>query len=226
MFQDSSQTMIEKIDKAKISTIMDKHVYDRENIDIVILDFGGQYTHLIKRMLEELDINVEILPYTATYRQLLDFHVKGVILGGGPNSVYEKNAPICDLNILRSSKLKILGICYGHQLIAHQLDGYVKRGSKSEYGLAELIIDEPKDPLFYNIPSKLQVWASHTDEVEKLPLGGQTIAHSLNCSVEAFNIHNRIWGVQFHPEVSQTEYGYELLENFAIRISKCNRLQL
>ncbi len=224
--QDASHILLEKQYKSKVSTIMDKHIFDRDRIDIAVLDFGGQYTHLIKRMLDELDVNVEILPYTVNYRQLLEFHVKGVIFGGGPNSVYEPDAPRCDLDILRSERFKILGICYGHQLIAHQLDGVVRKGCRCEYGLAELIIDDVNDPLFHGFPARIQVWASHTDEVEKLPLGGRIIAHSLNCSIEAFNIHNRIWGVQFHPEVSQTEYGYELLENFAIKISKCNRIQL
>ncbi len=224
--QDASHLLVEKPDKIKVSMIMDKHIINREKLDIAVLDFGGQYTHLIKRMLDELDVDVEILPYNVNYRQLLDFHVKGVVFGGGPNSVYEENAPRCDLNILRNNQLKILGICYGHQLIAHQLDGVVKKGVRCEYGLAELIIDDVNDPLFQGLPDRIQVWASHTDEVERLPLGGKTIAHSLNCSIEAFNIHNRIWGVQFHPEVSQTEHGYELLENFAVKICKCNRIQL
>ncbi|WEU40317.1 MAG: glutamine-hydrolyzing GMP synthase [Candidatus Odinarchaeum yellowstonii] len=222
----ASQTLLEKSDRLKISMIMDRHILERDKLDIAILDFGGQYTHLIKRMLDELDVEVDILPYNVNYLQLLDLHVKGVIFGGGPNSVYEADSPRCDLNILRCNRFKILGICYGHQLIAHQLDGVVKKGVRCEYGLAELLIDDVNDPLFQGFPSRIQVWASHTDEVEKLPLGGKTIAHSLNCSIEAFNIHNRIWGVQFHPEVSQTEYGYELLENFAIKISKCNRIQI
>ncbi|MHA1754621.1 MAG: glutamine-hydrolyzing GMP synthase [Candidatus Odinarchaeia archaeon] len=223
MIKVENRLIDEKVVK-KISVIMDKHSYDRDAIDIVVLDFGGQYTHLIKRILDEIEVNVEILPHYTPHFKLLDFHVKGVVLGGGPNSVYAVNAPMCDLKILTNKKFKVLGICYGHQLIAYQLDGKVKRGSKSEYGLAELIIDDPKDPLFTDIPNKIQVWVSHTDEVEELPLGGVKIAHSKNCSIEAYNIHNRIWGVQFHPEVSQTEYGYQLFENFAFRICKCTKI--
>lgn len=226
MIQEPPKKILQKEVDKQISLIMDKHSYDRDAIDVAILDFGGQYTHLIKRKLEELDINVEILPHQTTHQQLLDFHVKAVILGGGPNSVYEPDAPRCDLDILKSRKLKILGICYGHQLIAHQLDGQVMKGLKSEYGTAELIIDDPKDPLFQDIPPRIQVWASHTDEVQQPPPGGKVIAHSANCVIEAYNIQNRIWGVQFHPEVSQTEYGYELLENFTVKIGKCYRIQL
>ncbi|MHA1410077.1 MAG: glutamine-hydrolyzing GMP synthase [Candidatus Odinarchaeia archaeon] len=210
--------------KRQISLIMDKHGYDRPAIDIVVLDFGGQYTHLIKRILEEIDVNVEILPHHTTAEILLKYNVKGVVLGGGPNSVYTDNAPRVDLDILTKKQFKVLGICYGHQLIAHQLDGVVTRGSKSEYGLAELIIDEPNDLLFEGIPDKINVWTSHTDEVEELPLGGKIIAHSENCNIESYNIHDKIWGVQFHPEVSQTEYGYELFENFAFKICKCSRV--
>jgi GMP synthase (glutamine-hydrolysing) len=223
MRQLNSMNTKEEVAK-QISLIMDKHAYLSGAIDIVVLDFGGQYTHLIKRILEEIEVNVEILPYNTPLEKLLDFHTKGIVLGGGPNSVYIENAPKINLNILNNRNLKILGICYGHQLIAHQLDGLVKKGDKSEYGLAELIIDDDKDLLFLGIPNKIKIWASHTDEIEELPLGGKIIAHSENCQIESFNIHNRIWGVQFHPEVSQTEYGYEIFENFAFKICKCRKI--
>ncbi|MHA1238369.1 MAG: glutamine-hydrolyzing GMP synthase [Candidatus Odinarchaeia archaeon] len=208
-----------------IKAIMDSYILNDKTIEVAILDFGGQYTHLIKRILDEVGAQVEILPYSVTVEQLERLGTKAVVLGGGPNSVYAENAPRCNLDILTNKRLKILGICYGHQLIAQQFDGKVIKSDVGEYGLVNLYIDDPNDPLFKDIPPVSTAWASHTDTVAAPPLGGKVIAHTDNCQIAAYNVKNRIWGVQFHPEVSQTEYGSKMFENFVFNIAKCTRIQ-
>ena len=189
---------------------------------IVILDFGSQYTQLIARRIRELNVYSEILPFNASVEEILKHNPKGIIFSGGPASVYEPDAPKPDEKVYDLG-LPILGICYGLQLITHQFGGEVIKADKHEYGKAELEVLDHED-LFYNIPHYTQVWMSHADKVVKLPEGFEVIGRTFNAPFAAVrNKEKKIWGVQFHPEVSHTLLGKEMLKNFAVRICKCKQ---
>ncbi|HHG74212.1 MAG TPA: glutamine-hydrolyzing GMP synthase, partial [Persephonella sp.] len=193
-----------------------------EHTGIVILDFGSQYTQLIARRIRELHIYSEILPYNATIDEIKKHRPKGIILSGGPASVYHPDAPkpderIFDLNV------PILGICYGLQLLTQHFGGEVVKAERHEYGRAELEILDHED-LFYGLPNEIHVWMSHGDRVTKLPEGFEPIARTYNAPFAAIrNREKKIWGVQFHPEVSHTYLGKEILKNFAVRICGCSQ---
>ena len=189
---------------------------------IVILDFGSQYTQLIARRIRELNVYSEILPFNASVEEILKHNPKGIIFSGGPASVYEPDVPKPDEKVYDLG-LPILGICYGLQLITHHFGGEVIKADKHEYGKAELEVLDHED-LFYNIPHYTQVWMSHADKVVKLPEGFEVIGRTFNAPFAALrNKEKKIWGVQFHPEVSHTLLGKEMLKNFAVRICKCKQ---
>jgi len=189
---------------------------------IVILDFGSQYTQLIARRIRELHIYSEILPFNASVEEIKSHNPKGIILSGGPASVYEKDAPFPDKRIFDLG-LPILGICYGLQLITHIFGGEVVKSDKHEYGKAEIDILDHED-LFYDLPNHMHVWMSHADKVIKLPEGFEVIARTFNAPYAAIrNKEKKIWGVQFHPEVSHTYLGKEILKNFSVRICGCSQ---
>lgn len=189
---------------------------------IVILDFGSQYTQLIARRIRELHIYSEILPYNTPVEEILKHNPKGIIFSGGPASVYEADAPKPDERIYDLG-LPILGICYGLQLITHHFGGEVVKADKHEYGKAEIQILNHED-LFYDIPEYTHVWMSHADKVVNLPEGFEVLARTFNAPYAAVrNKQKKIWGVQFHPEVSHTLLGKEILKNFAVRICGCNQ---
>ncbi len=193
-----------------------------EHQGIVILDFGSQYTQLIARRIRESHVFSEILPYNAPVEEIKKHNPKGIIFSGGPASVYEPDAPKPDPRVFELG-LPILGICYGLQLIVDHFGGKVIKAEKHEYGRAELEVLDHED-LFYNIPNYIHVWMSHADRVEKLPEGFETIARTFNAPYAAIrNKKQKIWGVQFHPEVSHTYLGKEILENFAVRICGCEQ---
>jgi len=189
---------------------------------IVILDFGSQYTQLIARRIRELNVYSEILPFNASVEEILKHNPKGIIFSGGPASVYEPDTPKPDEKVYDLG-LPILGICYGLQLITHHFGGEVIKADKHEYGKAELEVLDHED-LFYNIPHYTQVWMSHADKVVKLPEGFEVIGRTFNAPFAVVrNKEKKIWGVQFHPEVSHTLLGKEMLKNFAVRICKCKQ---
>ncbi|MBI5204156.1 MAG: glutamine-hydrolyzing GMP synthase [Nitrospirae bacterium] len=191
---------------------------------ILVLDFGSQYTQLIARRVRENNVYSEIFPYNASLEKIRNFRPEGIILSGGPSSVYGKDAPIPDLKIFDLG-VPILGICYGMQLMAHMLGGKVAKAAKREYGRAELIIDDNSD-LFNGIaqPSapnaeRTVVWMSHGDRIEKYPAGFTPMAHTENSPVAAMaNKKRRFYALQFHPEVVHTEKGREIIRNFVFRI--------
>ncbi|MCD6511190.1 MAG: glutamine-hydrolyzing GMP synthase [Thaumarchaeota archaeon] len=188
---------------------------------IVVLDFGGQYSHLIAKRIREVGVYSELLPYN-TPADGLGEDVKGIVLSGGPSSVYQKDAPMPDPRIFELG-LPILGICYGLQLIAFKLGGRVSKGRKREYGRAELIVKDFSD-LFSGLPGRFYCWMSHVDKVTKLPKGFEAIAYTKNSRYAAVRDKVRkIYGVQFHPEVTHTEHGRDIIENFAVRICGCRR---
>ena len=186
---------------------------------IAVLDFGGQYSHLIARRLRELRIYSMVLPGDIKKEELAKLALKGLILSGGPASAYAKNAPKCDAGILELG-IPILGICYGHQLLAQLAGGKLHKGEKAEYGTTELTIST-KSELLNGLQEKETVWMNHRDAVAKLPEGFNIIASTKNCSIAAFeNSKAKLYGVQFHPEVSHTVHGREVLANFAFKICK------
>ena len=180
-----------------------------------VVDFGGQYTHLIARRVRQLGVYSEVVSAQAGAEELKAY--KGLIFSGGPSSVYEEDAPQANPAILKSG-LPILGLCYGHQLICRELGGEVKRGKVHEFGPAELHPD-PSHPLFTGMSATSVVWMSHGDEVSKLPAGFRRIGYTANCDLAAVaNDTKKIFGVQFHPEVTHSEEGMLLFKNYLTHI--------
>lgn len=191
--------------------------YDR----ILILDFGSQYTQLIARRIREEQVYSEIHPPTSTLAWIREWAPTGIILSGGPASVYDEGVPTIDPEILEL-EIPILGICYGMQLIA-QLEGSEVTLGRREYGRAQLTVEEPED-LFHGFlrEEPTQVWCSHADHVDRLPERYRSLASTETLPVAAFrHVDRPIYGVQFHPEVVQTVHGKEMISNFLIRVCRC-----
>ncbi len=187
---------------------------------IVILDFGSQYSELIARRIRETSVYSEVLSYRTTAEQLQDLNPKGIILSGGPSSVYDDYAPQCDLNIWHLG-VPILGVCYGMQLMVKQLGGTVERAKRGEYGKASLHIDDPTD-LLTNVDSGATMWMSHADSCTNLPDGFEILAHTDNTSCAAIaHPEKKLFGVQFHPEVVHSIGGIALIRNFVYHICEC-----
>jgi GMP synthase (glutamine-hydrolysing) len=187
-----------------------------EDQSIVILDFGAQYTQLIARRVRELKVFSAVLPCTASLDEIKAYRPAGIILSGGPSSVYDQDAPLADERVLTTG-LPILGICYGFQYIAHKLGGTVRPAPRREYGHAEVSV-HGKSRLFRDLPESLNVWMSHGDEAIELPAGFKVVARSSNALAAIEDESRRIWAVQFHPEVHHTKRGIDLLRNFVIDI--------
>jgi len=193
---------------------------------ILIIDFGSQYTQLIARRVRECQIYSEIQPYDVKMEKVRSLSPQGIVLSGGPSSVYEKNAPQCDPALLRMG-IPILGICYGMQLIGKLLGGEVTHSEKREYGKAKLTIVRV-GKLFKGVGKKgssLEVWMSHGDQVRVVPSGFHTIAESKNTPFAAIeDAKRKIYGLQFHPEVIHTPKGLDLIRNFLLNICECSNL--
>ena len=188
---------------------------------ILVLDFGGQYNQLIARRVREMNVYSEIVPCSKTsVKEIAEAGYKGIIFTGGPNSVYDESSPHFDAEILNAG-IPVLGICYGCQLIAYMAGGEIcSAGSVSEYGKTGLTVK--KSTLFADVPEKSVCWMSHTDYVRTSPGGFEITAATENCPCAAFADEERkIYGVQFHPEVTHTEYGGRILENFVKKICGC-----
>jgi GMP synthase (glutamine-hydrolysing) len=184
---------------------------------IVILDFGSQYTQLIARRIRELNVFSVVLPCTAPLSDVKALHPLGIILSGGPSSVYDADAPIADAGFLELG-VPVLGICYGLHFIVHHLGGKVRSAPKREYGHAEVTIQHSESILFAGMPEKIQVWMSHGDEALQLPEGFHRTAATSNALAGIANEARRIWAVQFHPEVHHTPLGPQLIKNFVFKI--------
>ncbi len=187
---------------------------------ILVLDFGSQYTQLIARRIRESKVFSRIVPYTITPKEILEHHPKGLILSGGPLSVYDRSAPQPDPGLFDMG-LPILGICYGMQAICRMRGGKVARSKEREFGSSELFVDSNTD-LFFSLPTNLTCWMSHSDQVTSLPKGFTVLGHTLNAAHAAIADRSRkIYGVQFHPEVAHTQRGGQILDNFIFRICGC-----
>jgi GMP synthase (glutamine-hydrolysing) len=187
---------------------------------IVILDFGSQYSELIARRIRETQVYSEVLPYRTTAEELRDRAPKGIILSGGPNSVYDDHAPQCDPEIWNLG-IPVLGVCYGMQLMVKQLGGEVERAKLAEYGKAALHIDDPTD-LLTNVAEGSTMWMSHGDSVTRMPDGFVRLAHTDNTPDATIADHARkLYGVQYHPEVVHSVDGQALICNFVYHICRC-----
>jgi len=188
-----------------------------ETQSIVVLDFGSQYTQLIARRIREQNVFSVVLPCTAPLDEIEKHRPAGIILSGGPCSVYDEDAPPADDRVLHLG-LPVLGICYGLQFMAHKLGGKVVPGDKREYGHAEVDLLHSESALFKGITGPLGVWMSHGDRAEALPPGFELIARSENAVAAIQNPTQRYWAVQFHPEVHHTPQGTAILRNFIFEI--------
>jgi GMP synthase (glutamine-hydrolysing) len=191
---------------------------------ILVLDFGGQYCHLIGRRIRELGVYSEIVAHDIKSEEIKflneKFNVKGLIFSGGPASVYEQNAPKPNPQIL-DLEVPILGLCYGHQLIAQMVGGKVTKAKQKEYGIAYVKIDNPLGVL-KGLNRKEKVWMSHGDTVFSIPSDFEVLAHTENCPVAAFKHKEKpIYGLQWHPEVIHTKNGMQMLRNFVFEVCKC-----
>ena len=191
---------------------------EREPRGILILDFGGQYTQLIARRVRECGIYSAVLPYSASIDDVRSADPLGIILSGGPASVLDEGAPTIDPAVFGLG-VPVLGICYGMQLMAHLLGGDVERGQQREYGRTAVQMDVTGEGLLMGMRPASVCWMSHTWQVSKPPEGFEVIAHTDNCPVAAMaDTGRRLYGVQFHPEVTHTEEGTLMLKNFLMHI--------
>jgi len=188
---------------------------------IIVLDAGGQYCHLIARKVRDLGVYAEVRASETPAADLAS--ARGIIISGGPSSVYDPDSPTVDPAIFELGK-PVLGICYGQQLMAHLLGGNVRKGDKGEYGLATLELDDAGDPMFGGLAGTQQVWMSHRDVVDRLPEGFRAAGRTGTCALAAIAAPERnFFAVQFHLEVVHTTRGKEYLRNFAFRVCGCTR---
>ncbi len=197
-----------------------------KNLDtVLVLNFGGQYAHLIGRRIREQKVYSEVVTCNIALKKYEELEkekdIRGIVLSGGPSSVYEENAPDFDSDIL-DLKVPILGICYGHQLLARKVGGDVKQGEKGEYGIIYPELSK-KDGILQGIKEdKIKGWTSHQDIVQKLPSPFETTASTKNCPIAAFeNKDEKLYGTQWHPEVTHSDYGNRIFKNFLFKICDC-----
>jgi len=190
--------------------------------EVIVLDFGAQYSQLIARRIRELGVFCDMLPYTTPYEKIMERNPRGIIFSGGPASVYEEKSPLADMRYY-DCKVPILGICYGMQMMAHQLGGKVSPGDSREYGKAILKLAR-QSSLFDGLDSEMQTWMSHGDYISEVPAGFEVIAHTQHAPAAAMaDVSRKCYGVQFHPEVKHTHKGNEILSNFLFKICRCKK---
>lgn len=189
---------------------------------VIVIDFGGQYNQLVARRVRENNVYCEIYSYRTSVDKIKEMNPKGIILTGGPNSVYEEGAATAPKELFELG-VPVLGLCYGAQLMQYVLGGDVQAASEREYGKTLMYTDAPKSVLYENVPDESTVWMSHNDYVTKLAPGFRVIAHTDNCPYAAFEDTDRkLYGFQYHPEVLHTEYGRQMLRNFVIGVCGCS----
>ncbi len=195
--------------------------YLNPTAQIIVLDAGGQYCHLIARKVRDLGVYAEVRASETAAAEMAG--AKGIVISGGPSSVYDSGSPTVDPAIFGLGA-PVLGICYGQQLMAHILGGEVRKGVKGEYGLATLDLDETLDPMFGGLGGRQQIWMNHRDAVGALPEGFRVTGRTDSCAVAAIAAPGRrLYGLQFHPEVVHTTRGQEFLANFVFRVCSCEK---
>ena len=188
-----------------------------ETQSIVVLDFGAQYSQLIARRIREQKVFSVVLPFNASLEEIRSYSPVGIILSGGPSSVYDKDAPLADKRVFDLG-IPVLGICYGLQFMVYALGGKVRPAAKREYGHAKVEIQQADSQLFHGLPKLLAVWMSHGDSAEELPVGFRLTAKTPDAVAAIENAERKMWAVQFHPEVHHTPLGTDILRNFALNI--------
>ncbi len=194
---------------------------DTQHETVIVLDFGSQYTQLIARRVRETGVYCEILPFNTSLEQITSRQPKGLILSGGPSSVYQDGAPRPDAKLLETINCPVLGICYGLQILAFDMGGDVSSSPNREFGYARLKVVDQTSLLFKGLPAEMDVWMSHGDQVTSVPSGFRITALT-DDALNAIEDNNRqIFGVQFHPEVAHTPFGTQVLRNFLFSICEC-----
>lgn len=189
---------------------------------IIILNFGSQFAHLIARRVRDLGVKAEILPFNTSVSEILRFNPSGIILSGGPASVLEKGSPRPDKKIFNLN-VPILGICYGHQVMAHMLGGKIEKGKHREFG-KEILNVKQLSSVFKGLSTKESVWFSHGDQVSRLPKSFIPTASTADCTCAAYRHKDKdLYAIQFHPEVTHTKNGSKILSNFIFNICKANK---
>ena len=191
------------------------HIPQRESV--LVIDFGSQYSRLIARRIRESKVYCEIIPYSATWDSVKDLNPRGVVLSGGPASVYDSDPPLAPSWVYECG-LPILGICYGMQVMVHQLGGKVAPATKREYGHSVLHQNSTDEPLLHGLPSSIPVWMSHADQITELPPGFHAKAYTDNAPVAVTANDQGMLGIQFHPEVAHTPHGVDIINNFLYKI--------
>ena len=194
----------------------------KQNEFILVMDFGGQYNQLIARRVRECNVYCEVFPYTMSIEEIKKMQPKGIIFTGGPNSVYEKDSAVCSAELLKLG-IPVLGICYGSQLMAHLLGGKVATAPVSEYGKTEVSIKGESSKIFAGVSKETICWMSHTDYIAEAPASFKVTASTPVCPVAAMdNEAEKLYAVQFHPEVMHTVEGMKMLHNFIFNVCECN----
>ncbi|TEU02427.1 MAG: glutamine-hydrolyzing GMP synthase [Dehalococcoidia bacterium] len=206
--------------KAGEQPIVEK-VPEVEREAVVVIDFGSQYSMLIARRVRECLVYSEVLPYDTPWQRIASLKPRGFIFSGGPASVCDPGAPLAPAHIYESH-LPILGICYGMQVLTHQLGGRVALGTRHEYGHAILHQSAVESPIFADLPPSMTVWMSHGDQIVEMPPGFTTLGYTENSPIAAMGNEHGIIGIQFHPEVAHTPHGKDILKNFLYHICGCS----
>ena len=215
LFLSKVDIVLKKVSKGAWMSVK-KNISDFD--EIIVLDFGSQYNQLITRRLRDFGIYSELLPNDISMTKIRQINPKGIIFSGGPNSIYDQNALKVDPEIFKLG-IPILGICYGMQLMTSYLNGKVEKAANSEYGRADIEVEDTNSVLFAGLPKDEYVWMSHGDLVTGAPAGFETVASSKNCPIAAIaNDQAKMYGIQFHAEVRNTQYGLDILRNFAFKV--------
>ena len=189
-----------------------------KNETVIVLDFGGQYKELIARRVRENNVYSLVKPGNITVEEIKEINPIGIILTGGPNSVYDEKSPKCDPEVFKLG-IPVLGICYGHQLLCYTMGGKVSSCDVSEYGETEVFVDDSSSPLFAGLENKQTTLMSHTDFVSGLPEGFRAVAHSADCPNSAVECpEKKLYGLQFHPETEITKNGTQIIRNFLVHV--------
>ena len=188
---------------------------------VIVIDFGGQYNQLVARRVRECQVYCEICSYRTPLEKIKEMNPKGIILTGGPNSVYLEGAATAPKELFEMG-VPVLGLCYGAQLMMHVLGGKVERAPEREYGRTKVILDPVSSPLYERFPSSMTCWMSHNDYISQLAPGFEVTAHTDNCPVASAQCKERnLYAIQYHPEVLHTEFGKQILTHFVIDVCGC-----